>query len=63
MPQDCVLFVELTLIFVHHCLVAALREQCVSEKKAWRDFGSCWLLVLGSRTIVCAYLLHVAAGV
>jgi len=20
---------------VHHCLVAALREQCVREKKAW----------------------------
>jgi hypothetical protein len=44
-------------------LVAALREQCVREKKAWRDFGSGWLLVLGSRTIVCAYLLHVAAGI
>jgi hypothetical protein len=44
-------------------LVAALREQCVREKKAWRDFGSCWLLVLGSRTIVSAYLLHVALGV
>jgi hypothetical protein len=36
-------------------LVAALREPYVREKKAWREFGS--------KTVVCAYLLHVAAGV